>query len=428
MTDYAPERGQFTTDYPVALTEHAYLKTSLDTLMIWDQVDGSALNTNVWTPATTTQTISQTAAGYIVLNASAIRTINTSAQIKSVKSVPLYADEPISVRFNAFCAAVPQANAVVEVGVGSATGQAAPTDGVFFRWDSDGTFRGVMNNAGVETKTDALPVQPTNECELYEIVIVEDLVQFYADDALLATLEVPIGNNFPTNAGRQPVFARTANLGTQPVTAPVLNIGQVIVTQQGLNQNKLWKETLVSIGRGSYQSPVTPFAATANAANSAAPASATLSNTTAGYTTLGGQFQFAALAGAATDYALFAYQVPAGFQLFVASVAVSLVNTGAASGAVETFEWGVGTNSTAVSLATVDGTGTTAPRRVPLGFQALPTAAPIGAQPVDLARVFDPPIIVDGGRYFHVILTHTLGAATGSEVFRGVVTVNGYFE
>lgn len=49
-----------------------------------------------------------------------------------------------------------------------------------------------------------------------------------------------------------------------------------------------------------------------NHTNSTAPTSATLSNTAAGYTTLGGRFQFAAVAGAATDYALFGFQVPAG--------------------------------------------------------------------------------------------------------------------
>ena len=45
--------------------------------------------------------------------------------------------------------------------------------------------------------------------------------------------------------------------------------------------------------------------ATANHANSTSPSSATLANATAGYSTLGGRFQFAAILGAATDYARF---------------------------------------------------------------------------------------------------------------------------
>jgi len=65
---------------------------------------------------------------------------------------------------------------------------------------------------------------------------------------------------------------------------------------------------MTGMGLSAAQSYTTGLA---NYANSAAPASATLSNTAAGYTTLGGQFQFAAVAGAETDYALFAYTVPA---------------------------------------------------------------------------------------------------------------------
>jgi len=52
-------------------------------------------------------------------------------------------------------------------------------------------------------------------------------------------------------------------------------------------------------GLGSYQSGATQ---TANYAPTSAPASATLSSAAAGYATLGGQFQFLAVAGAETDY------------------------------------------------------------------------------------------------------------------------------
>lgn len=69
---------------------------------------------------------------------------------------------------------------------------------------------------------------------------------------------------------------------------------------------------MAGMGQSCVNAPDSATAgSTANYANTAAPASATLSNTAAGYTTLGGQFQFAAVAGE-TDYALFAFLVPAG--------------------------------------------------------------------------------------------------------------------
>ena len=80
--------------------------------------------------------------------------------------------------------------------------------------------------------------------------------------------------------------------------------------------SKPWKEQMAESGYGAPYLPVTQVQA-AQWANSAAPASAALSNTAAGYATLGGLFQFAAVAGAATDYALFGFQ--AALALFLCS-------------------------------------------------------------------------------------------------------------
>ncbi len=114
-------------------------------------------------------------------------------------------------------------------------------------------------------------------------------------------------------------------------------------------------------------------AQTANYANTAAPASATLSNTAAGYTTLGGQWQFAAVAGAETDYALFGFQVTAAAaasankNLFITGIRIEAVNTGAAVATTATLlQWGLAVGGTAVSLATADSAtaGTRAARRI----------------------------------------------------------------
>jgi hypothetical protein len=166
----------------------------------------------------------------------------------------------------------------------------------------------------------------------------------------------------------------------------------------------------------------------ANHANSTVPASATLSNTAAGYATLGGKFKFAAVAGAETDYALFAYQVPAGKRLFVKEVAISVVNTGAAvATTAHILEWALGLNSTAVSLATSDADPVFGPRRVPIGQQALLASAAIGAMPPDLVRKFDTPLVVESLRYLHTILSMPVATATGSQIIRGVVQFSGHW-
>lgn len=424
-------------------TENGALEVSQANPILYDQVDGNAININKWNPYVVSgMTITQ-AGGFINLNAGSALTTGAYAILTSIKSIPLYGTLPLVVQFNAKVLNLPQTNAVLELGVGAGTGVTAPTDGAFFRWASNGTFVCVLNNGGVETATAALsgtiteadgissvilpPVQI--EAELYQIEIVEDQVLFSVGDVLVASLQVPTGQAYPFNAGRQTLFARVYNGGSSPSLAPQLMIGQVVVYQQDLNQSKDWKEVICAMGQGAYQSPVTTFSQTANHSNSTAPSSATLSNTAAGYTTLGGKFQFAAVGGAATDYALFAFQVPVAYQFYCTRISISLYNTVIAVAITPTiFEWAAGINSSAVSLATVDGAGTWAPRRIPLGSQALTVAALVGAAANDLVRSFDAPLVVDGGRYFHIILTVPVGTATATEVFRGTILVNGYFE
>jgi hypothetical protein len=168
---------------------------------------------------------------------------------------------------------------------------------------------------------------------------------------------------------------------------------------------------------------------TANQANSTSPSSASLSNTAAGYTTLGGRWQFAAVAGAATDYALFAYQVPSTHRLLINGVWISTVNTGAAvATTAHILDWSLGLDSTAVSLATADSDPAYGPRRVPLGMQAFLSGAAIGAVADDVVRRFTNPLIVKPGRFVHVILQMPVATATGSQVLRGDVTFDGWFE
>lgn len=414
---------------PIIATEDGSLRVSQDALQLYEQVDGSSLNTNVWATSTSTMTLTQ-AAGFITLNAAGSSTSNAYAILQSIRSFALYGMQPFTVSFNAKVTTQPQANAVMEMGIGSATTTGVPVDGAFFRWNASGEFRAVINYGGTETQSGLLAAPANSDMVLYGITIVDDLVQFSMDDVIVASVPVPNGQAYPVNAGRQPVFVRVYNGAGVPAAPPELMIGQIVVVQQALQQAKEFGQVLAQMGRGSYQAPVTTFGQTANHTNSTSPASATLSNTAAGYTTLGGRYQFAAPAGAATDFALFGYQVPAGYQFVCTEIDITAVNTGAAGSlTVPTIlDWSVGVNASAVSLATTDGAGTWAPRRIPLGTQSFPTTTLLGGQTPDIRRNFPTPVIVDGGRFFHVILQVPVGAATASQVIRGDVLVNGYFE
>jgi hypothetical protein len=165
----------------------------------------------------------------------------------------------------------------------------------------------------------------------------------------------------------------------------------------------------------------------ANYANNSAPSNATLSNTTAGYTTLGGLFQFAAPSGSETDYALFAYQVQSPYRLFVDSVSIGSSITGVKSSTTSTLlQWAVAANSSAVSLATGP---PHPPIRTPIGLQEAAKSAGPGESFMPGVLTYTPrtPIVIDSTRYFHVIVRVPVGNATPGQFVRGFVNVEGYF-
>lgn len=267
-------------------TENGALDVSIDSLLFWEQVDGNAVNTNTWNQSTSGMTIAQ-ANGFLTLNSGSALTAGAYAILSSINNINLYGHLPVRMTMNAHIPVNPGANLVMELGMGQAATNAPPTDGVFFRWTGT-TLVCVMNFGGGETVSPPITPPPLMEAALFDIVCVEDAVNFFLDDELVATIQVPLAQAYPVSAGHQPVFARCYNGGSSPAAAPQINIGQVVVVQEALNQNRLWREVAAIMGRGGYQSPVTPFGQTANHANSANPASATLSNTAASLATVDG--------------------------------------------------------------------------------------------------------------------------------------------
>lgn len=404
------------------------------TLELFDPIDGAAINSMVWTQNAVTMTIAQNATtGYLILNSAAATAINTSCQIASIKQMQLINTFVPTLRVLYKTPNVPQANATIELGFIESTGTAAPTNGAFFRWSSASEFRCVTVFNSVETQSAALTAPSANAMHAAHITLRGTKVEFWIDDFLIAEVANPSGNPAPTGSSRLVIGGRVYTGGVVPVTAPELHIAAMSLWRNDLNTSKLWPNQMVSLGRGGYQSPVTPYAQLQNHANSTSPVSAALSNTAAGYTTLGGRFQFAAPVGAATDFALFAFQVPVGFQLFITDVRIAMTNTGVAVGTTATLvEVGLGINSSAVSLATADAfaTNVVGPRRIPLGFASWLVGDAIGAPSRDgaLSMTLATPLLVDSGRFVHVIVQVPVGTATAGQIIRGTCFINGYFE
>lgn len=414
------------------------LRVGTDTVFWQDVFQYTTINAGAYQVVTLTMTITQ-ASGFLNLNAGASTTSGQYVNLRTYRTFPMFGTYPLYVEFDAQGVNQTATNAVAEIGAGYAGTNAAPTDGAFFRWASDGTLRGVVVNNSVEALSSAIATAADNETHNYLVVINENTVEFWIDNELRAIVSPAITTSgfrvLQSNA--QPFLARLHNPGTASA-AKRINIANVNVSVGDMVTSRLWATQMAGNELSAHQSP--PGAAstqTAQWANSAAPASATLSNTAAGYTTLGGIYQFAAVAGAETDYALFAYQVPAGSvtqpgkNLVIRGVRIETFNSGAAvATTAHTFMWALGVGSTAVSLATADSltAGTRAPRRIALGTQFLPVGAVIGQTTSAIDVNLDAPLLVAAGTFVHIILRMPVATATASQVIRGIVTVNGYFE
>jgi hypothetical protein len=411
------------------VSEDYRLRTENDNLWIVDYPIGTAVNTRKWKTVLTTQTITVGGARY-ELNSSGINTVSTGSMLQSWKYVPMFKANALYTEFALNWTSDPVANWFAEWGVSNvATATGALVDGVCFRITA-GQFRGVAVNNSVETYVDLGAIPAIAQVHDFAIEITQGVVHFWHEGDLLGSLVVPSTQFGSTSQSQLPVFVRTFNAAIAPSVAIKLQVSAIGVSNGGSDFSRLWPTIMGGMGNTALQSPTgTAVAQTANYVNSTVPASATLSNTAAGYTTLGGQFQFAAVAGAETDYALFAYQVPTGTTLVVRGLWIDTVNTGAAVATTATLlQWALGVGSSAVSLATVDGAATKSPAKLGLGMQTFPIGAAIGAQALPVDKNFDSSIVINSGEFLHIILKMPVGTATASQIIRGVIGINAYFE
>lgn len=421
---------------PVDVSQDYRLRTSIDKISWQDTFNHAILNNSKYLAVTSTQTIT-VAGGFLNLNAGNSVASAAVSRVQTFKNFSLFNTYPLYVDFKIKFSQAFQASNVMEFGLGLAATTAAPTDGVFFRV-TGGQLIGVINNNGVEFTTSSLYTPVTNAVVHYAITIGQDLVSFWANDVRLGYITVPTSLGAPCQSNSLPVLFRNYNTGTV-TTAIQMNIAQFGVTLADMDSGKDWATTMITNGQSSISAPDGQAAAqTANIVNITAPASATLSNTTAGYATLGGQFQFAAVAGAETDYALFAYLNPAstsaipGKNLIITGVKIDTFNMVAAVATTPTtLQWSIGVGGTAVSLLTADSvtSGTRAARRLTLGVQSMAVGTAVGGncdRSVDVK--FSSPLMVEPGTYCHIILKMPTATATATEIIRGTVMINGYFE
>lgn len=406
------------------------------TLMLYDRAEGAAVDTNKWVQTTTTMTIAQ-AAGVITFNANNTTTTTTGAMHTSHKFFPFVNRTALIAKFRARHTAH-FAGSIIEQGFASPASatSASLVNGAVWRKDSTGQYLPVLSIAGNEilgtpiSNATFLASVPATDYAIFEIVLQNNrgIFSIYKTTGEVVTtqnLDITTASTSFQQTHLQ-AMVRTYNASGVSTAVQVL-LDDVSCWMLDHTPGKSWREIMSGMNYNSFTSP-TAYTQNANYANSAAPASATLSNTAAGYTTLGGQFQYTNVAPAETDYALFAFTVPSPYTFFITAIRIDqwLQSAGTAPASVCISQWGLGLNSSAVSLATG---APYPPMKITLGAQSLIASATAGTmfnQPI----MWNPatPYVVQPGRFIHIILKIPAGAAGTTAVMRGQCMIDGWFE
>jgi hypothetical protein len=406
----------------------------------WDDAFNHAqLNLSKYAILSSTATVAQTG-NAVVLNSGNSVASAAACLFRTWRSFPVLGRFAQSAVAAFTLSQAPVANNVIEWGFGAPNTVApyAPGDGVFMRVTAAGILQLVINVNGSETSEASLLTLLPNTMYEAKIIVDANRTELYINGLLEAAIDKPVNNHVTINPA-VPLFARCHNTAAT-ATAQNFRIVRWAVNTMDGNLMRLWPTAMGGMGNNCVNAPDGAAAGqSGNYVNSTGPVSAALSNTAAGYTTLGGQWQFAAVAGAETDYALFGFQVPAfagaggppGRNLIIRGVRIETFNMGAAVATTpHLLQWAIGVGASAVSLATVD-SGTAAgraPRRLPLGIQSLPVGAAVGAAATPIDVNFDAPLIVEPGTFLHLILKMPVASATASQIVRGIATFNAYFE
>lgn len=418
-------------------TESGRLAIGTDMTAFNECFPGAALNSTIWTAPVTTMTIT-VAAGFATLNAGLSTASAAVAQLRTYRHFPQYASYATRLHMALQFAQTPVTNNECIWGWALMSGTAAPTDGAYFILNSTGEFRCVLNNNGTINQSATLnfaTLVGTNTTKHFEIEIHDEEVHFLINGQVVAEMALPSAGGVPTMSQNLPLAFRCQNTAAT-ASAQVMKIGNTNITFCDMNTTKPWAHILAGAGGHASQGQTGgTMGTTANYANSANPTTAAPTNTTAALGSgLGGQFWETDTLAVTTDGIISSYQVPLGTAalpgktLYITRITLSSFVQTALTGGGYVAQWSVAYGHTAVSLATAEAATTKAPRRMPIGIQAVVSGAVAATQVGSLIDLnFDAPIIVQPGEFIQLV-KKKVGTAPTAGVIAHLISIGGYWE
>jgi hypothetical protein len=425
---------------PLIATEDYRLRSNIDTILLDEMFVGATLSSSQWAAPVTTMTV-VVGSSTCTLNNNASTATGAVAQLTSYRTFPFWGVFPLKFETIMALTQTPQANNTCEWGLFLASGTTAPTDGAFFRLDSSGNFKAVINFNGTEVVSSNINFGTyigAGNFRRYHISVYNDYVEFWVGTQLTAKVGVPDTIPLAWSAYNLPVSFRTYNSGAGPATAQKMQISLANVSLLGANSGITAPVRQALAGQNSAQADTAQTAYWVNSPDvPVLPTNYTMSNTAspAGSIGLGGLFN-PTIAGLTsnTDYIVMSYALPAAsatttnMSLVITGIKISACNQVVASTGVIAAEWAVTFGSTAVSLATTETATSKAHRRIAVGCNLLPNAAAVGQMfAPDLSHKFETPIVVNPGEQFAVVFRPVTYTSTATETMLVTVMVNGHW-
>lgn len=420
-------------------------RVGLDTLLFYDRFGGTqatlttAPSTNIWSTSQSTMVSTYTNGAYTMNSGSSVAT-NVYSVTTSYRTFQYLQGFPLQCEIQAvYVGTSGQTNVVCELGMGFAATNAAPTDGAYFRYDSDGTFDCVIRyGAATEIKQSGTLAIPTvNVVHNYLIVFANGSVEFWVDSVLYANLTFST-TGAPTLTANLPIFFRIYNGGSAPSSAVQLALYGCDVAMGDMNMTKEWSHIMASCGNMAlqHQSGINVAAgSTALYTNSlAVGAGAAATNTTAALGSgLGGQFTVLPTLAVPTDGIIQSYQIPVvgasttARNLYITGINFQAVVTTLFVGGPVIYFYSLALGHTAVSLATAEALTTKSPRRIPLGIDVFPVTAAVGTIGSNFYRQFSTPIFLQPGEFIQFVAKN-VGTVTTSGTVTFIIGYDGYWD
>lgn len=421
------------------------LRVGVDTFLFKDTFNGLTQNTSQWAYAFVVLTAAQPGAGTVNFSAVQGTTAAHGAFMRTFQYFPVFGTAQLWHEATWGMATAPLvANEVWSCGFGiPGSAILRPTDGAWFQLTTAGLigrlcYNGVFTDSGVLLAFGDITV---GELHKHSIKVSETSVEWWRNDILLGTTDIPAGNGQPFSQGALPAFMMKHNTGAVSNTN-TMRVADITITLGDLATSKPWGEQLVSGGYSAYlgQNGHTQ-GKTSWWTNSVAPTAAAATNTApiAGATTLGGLVAVLPTLAANTDGILFSYQNPAstinitGRNLVITGVRVQGAVSVVLTGGPVVYAYALAFGHTAASLATAEtasfATATThAPRVAFIGMETYAATAAVGTLGGSGHFIsFDSPIVVRPGE-FVALIARNMGVVTSAGAITVGCNFNGYWE